>query len=62
VAYCQEHHLPIEVKERSVTISIKEDAIAGFLSDLAKQGVEYGSIAIEGPTLEDYFIGEVRHE
>jgi len=61
VAYCQEHQLPIEVKERSVTISIKEDAIAGFLSDLAKQGVEYGSISIEAPTLEDYFIGEVRH-
>jgi ABC-2 type transport system ATP-binding protein len=61
IAYCEKHSLPIDVKERSVTISIKEEAIAGLLSDLARQGVEYASITIEAPTLEDYFIGEVRH-
>jgi len=61
ILYCQDHQYPIEVKERSVTISIKEDAIAGLLSDLAHKGIQYGSISIEAPTLEDYFIGEVRH-
>jgi len=62
IAYCKSRRIPIEVKERSVTISIKEDAIAGLLSDLAGKGIEYASISIEAPTLEDYFIGEVRHE
>ncbi|KKT38846.1 MAG: ABC transporter, ATPase subunit [Candidatus Gottesmanbacteria bacterium GW2011_GWB1_44_11c] len=61
IAYCQKHNLLIEAQERSVTISIKEEAIAEFLSDLAKLGVEYASISIQSPTLEDYFIGEVRH-
>jgi len=59
--YCKKHTLPIVVKERSVTISVKEKAIAGLLSDLAKLGVEYDTITINSPTLEDYFITEVRH-
>ena len=60
LSYCKKHHLTIEVKERSVTISIKEQAIAGLLSDLATIGVQYDAITINSPTLEDYFIGEVR--
>jgi ABC-2 type transport system ATP-binding protein len=60
VQYCENHTLPITVKERSVTISLKEKAIAGFLSDLAKLGVQYDAITIDSPTLEDYFIGIVR--
>ncbi len=62
IAYCKKRKLPIEVRERSVTISVTEEAIAGTLADLAKIGVEYGSISIQAPTLEQYFIREVRHE
>jgi len=60
VEYCMKHDFPIEVKERSVTISLKEKEIAVLLSDLAKIGVDYSAITVEEPTLEDYFIEEAR--
>ncbi len=62
IAYCKRKNLPIDVKERYVTISIKETEIAKFLNDLAKIGVDYSEISIQKPTLEDFFIGEARHD
>lgn len=60
ISYCKEMKLPIEVAERFVTITVREKEIAQLLSDLAQKGVEYSEITIDKPTLEDFFITEVR--
>lgn len=51
IAYCEEHHLPVEAQERFVTT---------FLADLSQKGVEYTEISIDKPTLEDFFIAQAR--
>lgn len=61
IAYCEKNNLPVNVKKRFVSITLPETRIAFVLSDLAKEGVEYNEISIEKPTLEDFFIKEVRH-
>ncbi len=62
VAYCRSRKLPVSVSDRYVTISVNEKDIAGLLTGLSKAGADYTQISIEKPTLEDYFIGEARHE
>lgn len=60
ISYCKREALPITVTDRTVIIEVKEHDIAGLLSDLAGIGVSYSQISIDTPTLEDYFLSEVR--
>lgn len=62
VAYCQKQGLPYKTSDRYITIDIDEGKIAQLLSDLARLKIEYSQINIDRPTLEDFFIQEVRHE
>jgi ABC-2 type transport system ATP-binding protein len=61
IAYAKKHAVPIKIKDRYVELSVAEKQIAEILNDLAKIGVEYSEISIDKPTLEDFFISEVRH-
>lgn len=47
---------------REVEVTVAEEEVARLLQLLAKKGVEYSTIAIEKPTLEDYFIALSRGE
>lgn len=60
IAYCKAHRLPVVVSDRFVTITIPEKRIAELLANLAFKGVSYSEITVEKPTLEDFFIREVR--
>ncbi len=60
VEYCRIQKLPVETKDRYVEIDIKEEDVSHVLSDLAHKGVEYTEITITKPTLEDYFIDELK--
>lgn len=54
--YLKEHRLSFNYHEGLLTIEIDEPRIAKLLSDLAKLDVEYTHIAINKPTLEEYFL------
>ncbi len=56
VQYAQSKGLHHTVQGRDVSIEIDEQAIAQLLADLAQLNVVYSHIAIEKPTLEDYFL------
>jgi ABC-2 type transport system ATP-binding protein len=55
IAYLNEHKLPYKLFERFIEISIEEHKIAALLTSLAHAGIAYSQIAIEKPTLGDYF-------
>jgi ABC-2 type transport system ATP-binding protein len=44
------------IEGREVTIELDEHAIAAFLMELSRAGIEYTNIFIDQPSLEDYFI------
>lgn len=54
--FAEKKGYPFEVEKRSIRIEIDEHDIAQLLAGLAKAGVEYQQIAIQKPTLEDYFL------
>lgn len=56
IKYCEGHHYVHSEDGRYITITIKEDRIAVFLTTLAGEGITYKEISIEKPTLEDFFI------
>ncbi len=56
VDYARRAGFPVTASDRFVTIDLDEDDIAYLLAGLADKGVEYRQIAIDKPTLEDYFI------
>ncbi|MBI4058536.1 ABC transporter ATP-binding protein [Candidatus Gottesmanbacteria bacterium] len=60
VAYCNTAKFPIRVSDRYVEIDVDEQQVASLLTELAEIGVTYSEISIDKPTLEDFFIGEVR--
>ncbi|MEK7165801.1 MAG: ABC transporter ATP-binding protein [Patescibacteria group bacterium] len=62
IAFCKKHQLPIEVSDRYINIEVNENEIAKLLSDLGTIGVTFSEISIDKPTLEDFFITEVRHQ
>ncbi len=45
-----------KVHEHSVKIEVDEHAIASLLIILARNDIAYSQIAIDKPTLEDYFL------
>lgn len=61
IAYCQKGGFPIKATDRFVEITVKEKDIAGLLNGLAEQKIAYTEISIDKPSLEDFFIEEVRH-
>jgi ABC-2 type transport system ATP-binding protein len=61
ITYAKRKKLPVTVSGRYITVEVSEQNVAGLLTDLAGLGVEYTEISIDKPTLEDYFLGEVRH-
>ena len=56
IAYAKRAGFPVTASDRFVTIDVDEDDIAYLLAGLADKGVQYRQIAIDKPTLEDYFI------
>jgi ABC-2 type transport system ATP-binding protein len=56
IEYATTHTLPHEVDGRAIKLAVDEHKIAELLSGLAAIGVKYTQIAIEKPTLEDYFL------
>lgn len=60
VAYAKRAGFAVKAEGRFVTIDVDESDIAYLLAGLAEKGVDYKQIAIDKPTLEDYFIAQVR--
>lgn len=56
VEFCNEKGLKHEIKGRYIIIDTKEEDIPVLLYSLMEKGVYYDSIAIEKPSLEDYFL------
>jgi ABC-2 type transport system ATP-binding protein len=56
VAYVHNKKLHYTVQDRHMSIEVDEQAIAALLSEIARMEVAYSHIAIEKPTLEDYFL------
>ncbi len=54
--YTEKHSLRSSIDQRSITIEVEEHDIATLLAGLAKVGVNYSQIAIQKPSLEDYFL------
>lgn len=61
IKYCENNSFQHSQDGRYITITIKEQNIASFLTTLAGEGITYQEISINKPTLEDYFIQKV-HE
>ncbi len=56
IAYLNEHKLAHRTVERFLEITVDENKIASLLTGLARAGVNYSEIAIQKPTLNDYFL------
>ncbi|MDZ4153920.1 hypothetical protein, partial [Methylicorpusculum sp.] len=56
VQFFNEQALLHTVEGHSVEVNVEEQKIADLLVGLAQQGIVYTQIAIEKPTLEDYFL------
>ena len=56
VTFAQEKRLQYVVDRTTLAIEVEEQDIADLLSRLAQRNVVYTQIAIQNPTLEDYFI------
>lgn len=46
----------VELKDRELHVTIKEDRVAELLQLLAEQKIAYSQITLNKPTLEDYFL------
>lgn len=60
--WCQKRKLNFQVEEKWARVNLDEKDIAGFLTGLAGEGVEYSEIGIEKPSLEDFFLAMSRRE
>jgi ABC-2 type transport system ATP-binding protein len=61
IEYCSSKEISYRVKGRFIVVDIEEQIIPDFLRGLMDIGVYYDEIAIEKPTLEDYFL-QVTHK
>ena len=55
-AYSSEHNLHYTVKDRWIELEVQELSVAPFITAIMEIGVRFSHIAIEKPTLEDYFL------
>lgn len=60
LTYCQEHDFAVRQEGRYLTADLSEEEIVYFLTFLAERGIQYQEISIDRPTLEDWFLQEVR--
>lgn len=58
--YCREHGFPAKEEGRYVSVTLTEEDIVFFLSFLAEHEIRYREISIDRPTLEDYFLQQMR--
>jgi ABC-2 type transport system ATP-binding protein len=56
VEVVEKHSYPFEVTERSITITLPEDKVGTFLSEMGAKGLKYTEIEILRPSLEDFFL------
>lgn len=56
IALVRGQGLSFELKERNIRILVPESDTASLVMDIAKRGVRFNRIAIEKPTLEDFFL------
>ncbi|OGJ39174.1 MAG: hypothetical protein A2383_02900 [Candidatus Pacebacteria bacterium RIFOXYB1_FULL_39_46] len=56
VKFAKAQNLPVSIDDREAIIKIDEQKIAQFLAKLAEENISYSQIAIDKPTLEDYFL------
>jgi ABC-2 type transport system ATP-binding protein len=56
VEICQEQKINYKLEGRYIIVDLKEKEIPRFLQTLMEKGVSYDQIAIDKPTLEDYFL------
>jgi ABC-2 type transport system ATP-binding protein len=56
IAYANTHHLTYIATNTGIAIEIAEQKVAALLIALARADIAYTTIAIEKPTLEDYFM------
>ncbi len=56
VEFCETQKIPYKLEGRYIVIDIKESEIPQVLRALMEKGVNYEEIAIEKPTIEDYFL------
>lgn len=61
IAYAKERTIEHKQEKNSIMLKIDEKHIAATLNDFAKIGVLYSQIAIDKPSLEDYFISVAKH-
>jgi ABC-2 type transport system ATP-binding protein len=52
------NNLKFVEKKRFITITLKEEMMAQFLTEIGKKGVEFSEIEIIRPNLEDFFLKE----
>ena len=62
IEICHEKGMKYEIKGRYIVIDVKEENIPVLLYNLMEKGVYYDEIAIEKPTLEDYFLQVVKQK
>ncbi len=62
IALAAAKSLPYTIDHKSIEITIKEADIPPFLYDIGQTGISYASIAIEEPSLEDYFLHITRKD
>jgi len=62
IEICHEKGMKYEIKGRYIVIDAKEENIPVLLYNLMEKGVYYDEIAIEKPTLEDYFLQVVKQK
>lgn len=58
--FCREHGFKAQEEGRYVSVTLTEEDIVYFLSFLAEHEIKYKEISIDRPTLEDYFLQQMR--
>jgi ABC-2 type transport system ATP-binding protein len=56
IALAEKQKIAHQVEHRSITLSLDEKEIPGFLNAIMVAGISYASIQIKEPSLEDYFL------
>ncbi len=60
IAHASSQNISYEVDHRLICLTIEEDKIPEFLSEIARAHVVYSNIQIEEPSLEDFFLRVAR--
>jgi len=58
--FLKDQKMIFEERLHEIIIHMKEKNIGDFLFSIAQKGIQYAQIAIEPPTLEDYFLAQTK--